>query len=262
LTIGRILNLSLRPLNETIYEFVKNARDEYYNRTIEVVPSYEFSQHETLRTIELYHSSRFTTGNKDTLKREKPFYNICKFRVNVAMRATDIDTKEVTIEAEDVGAYGQSFVLSLKNRKWMKQSDFAQLLNAMGFSRAKFGHVMVKKAERPGELQIHVVPWRDLIIDQVDISNGPKIFRHHFTPAALQIEGDKMGWGNIDEAIDAVKSQQSSDIKSKSKRNRTLDAKDRQKMLTSLFQIFQVVAQNPGGCKTRSAPTLPNDPLI
>jgi hypothetical protein len=128
-----------------------------------------FSQPETLRTIELYHNSRVTTGNKDTLKREKPFYNICKFRVNVAMCATDIDTKDVTIEAEGAGPYGQSFVLSLKNRKWMKQSDFAQLLNAMGFTRAKFGHVMVKKVERPGELQIHVVPWRDLIIDQMDI---------------------------------------------------------------------------------------------
>jgi hypothetical protein len=30
-----------------------------------------------------------------------------------------------------------------------------------------------KKVERPGELQIHMVPWRDLITDQVDISNGP-----------------------------------------------------------------------------------------
>jgi len=38
-----------------IYEFVKHARDEYYSRTIEVVSGYEFSQYETLRTVELYH---------------------------------------------------------------------------------------------------------------------------------------------------------------------------------------------------------------
>lgn len=46
---------------DSIYEFVKSGRDDYYGRTIEVVPGYEFSQHETLRTIELYHNSRFTT---------------------------------------------------------------------------------------------------------------------------------------------------------------------------------------------------------
>ena len=73
---------------DSIYEFVKNARDEYYSRTIEVVPGYEFSQHETLRTIELYSNSKFLTSNKDSLGREKPFFNICKFRVNVAVQAT------------------------------------------------------------------------------------------------------------------------------------------------------------------------------
>jgi hypothetical protein len=44
----------LRSINEdSIYEFVKVASDEYYSRTIEVIPGYEFSQHETLKTIEL-----------------------------------------------------------------------------------------------------------------------------------------------------------------------------------------------------------------
>jgi hypothetical protein len=52
------------------------------------VPGYEFSQYETPRTIELYHNIKFKSGNKDSLKREKSFYNICKFRVNVAVRAT------------------------------------------------------------------------------------------------------------------------------------------------------------------------------
>ena len=68
-------------------------------------------------TIELYANSKFTSCNKDSLKREKSVYNICKFRVNVAVRATDLDTKDVTIVADDEGAYGQSFALSLKNRK-------------------------------------------------------------------------------------------------------------------------------------------------
>lgn len=66
------------------------------------------------------------------------------------MRATDLDTKDVLIEADDVGDYGRSFILSLKNRKWMKASNFAALLTAMGQARAKCGHVVVKKVGGQG----------------------------------------------------------------------------------------------------------------
>jgi hypothetical protein len=52
----------------------------------QIADGYEYSQYQTLRTIELYRNSKFETGNKDSLKREKPFYNICKFRVNVTTR--------------------------------------------------------------------------------------------------------------------------------------------------------------------------------
>ena len=93
---------------QSIYEFVKEQRENYRSQVIEIAEGYTYNQYETLRTIELYHNSRFTTGNLDTLKREKPFYNICKFRVNVATRATDIDTKDVKIESERPGGYAQS----------------------------------------------------------------------------------------------------------------------------------------------------------
>ena len=79
---------------------------------------YDFSQYGTLRTIELYHNSRFLSGNKDSLGREKPFFNICKFRVNVATRATDLDTKDVQIESTRPvsNGYAASFVLNPNNR--------------------------------------------------------------------------------------------------------------------------------------------------
>jgi hypothetical protein len=71
----------------TIYEFVKEQRDNYRSLTIEIADGYEFSQYQTLQAIDLYHNSKFETGNKDSLGRKKPFYNITKFRVNVATRA-------------------------------------------------------------------------------------------------------------------------------------------------------------------------------
>jgi hypothetical protein len=81
-------------MTSTIFDYVKEQRTAYRAYTIEIADGYDYSQYQTLRTIELYYNSKFTTGNLDSLKREKPFYNICKFRVNVATRATDIDTAQ------------------------------------------------------------------------------------------------------------------------------------------------------------------------
>ena len=110
---------------KSIYGLVKTQRDDYRSQEIEITPGYSFNQYETLRTIELYHNSNFTTGNKDSLDREKPFYNICKFRVNVATRATDFDTKDVQIESQRVTktSYADSFLLNLKNRDCMKEES-------------------------------------------------------------------------------------------------------------------------------------------
>jgi hypothetical protein len=94
---------------ETIFDFVKEQRTQYRAYTIEIADGYEYSQYQTLRTIELYHNSKFETGNKGSLKREKPFYNIVKLRVNVATRATDIDTKDVQVSSESADGYVQSF---------------------------------------------------------------------------------------------------------------------------------------------------------
>jgi hypothetical protein len=114
----------------------------------------------------LYHNYKFTTGKKDNLRREKPFYNIYKFRVNVATRATDLNTKDVSVQIEYVGAYVQSFLLTFKNRNWMKDTAFAVFLNRLGHTRAKYGGVFVKKTEGNGELKLHVMQWLNMTTDQ------------------------------------------------------------------------------------------------
>jgi hypothetical protein len=54
----------------TIYDFVKRQRDDYRTETVEITDGYEFSQFETLRTIELYHNSKFLSGKSFMLSRE------------------------------------------------------------------------------------------------------------------------------------------------------------------------------------------------
>src|SRR3954453_11432761 len=87
---------------KSIYKYVAAQRDSYRSDTIEITEGYDFSQYETLRTIELYDNDRFLSGNKDDLEREKPFFNIVSFRKNVATRATDLDTKDVQIQSDRI----------------------------------------------------------------------------------------------------------------------------------------------------------------
>jgi hypothetical protein len=60
-------------------------------------------------------------------------------------------------------------VLTLKNRNWMKDTNFARFLNERGKTRVKYGGVLIKKAEQDKELRLTVMAWRDMVTDQVDI---------------------------------------------------------------------------------------------
>ena len=85
----------------------------------------------------------------------------------------------------------------------MKQSSFALFLNKFGHTRAKYGGVMVKVTESVGEFGIQVVPWLDIITDQIDIRSGMKIERPYYKPAELDTNAPK-NWENIDDAITAA----------------------------------------------------------
>jgi hypothetical protein len=92
----------------------------------------------------------------------------------------------------------------------------------MGQTRPKYGGVVVKKTEQKGKLGIHVVPWRDLITDTVDIKGGVKIERHFYSPAELmELDGT---WNNVQDAIDTATKNRSSDTSVNNEQNRTLGA--------------------------------------
>jgi hypothetical protein len=102
---------------ESIYKFVAKQRDSYRSDTIEITEGYDFSQYETLRSVEPYDKDRFVIGNKDDLEREKPFFKIVSFRKNVATRATDLDTKDVQIQSDRITktSYAETFHLNRKS---------------------------------------------------------------------------------------------------------------------------------------------------
>ena len=182
-----------------------NLQNENYNNGyITLIDGLTFSQYNTLKKVEFYSNSKYLTGDKDELGRDKPFYNIVNYRVNVAVRATDLDVKDIKIISDNPNFAEYAFLYNHEAYEWMKQSNFSLFLNQFGQTRARYGGVLVKKCQykEPGEqeeLEIEVVPWKNVITDQVDIENGVITEKHYMLPNEL---AEKMDiWENIPEAL-------------------------------------------------------------
>lgn len=193
-------------MNQDLPIFVElNRQNENYNNGyITLIDGLTFSQWQTLKKIEFYSNSKYLTGDKDDLGRDKPFYNIVNYRVNVAVRATDIDVKDIKIISDNPNFAEYAFLYNHEAYEWMKNSDFSCFLNQFGQTRARYGGVLVKKCQykEPGEqeeLEIEVVPWKNVITDPVDICQGVITEKHYMLPNELAEKRDV--WENIDKAL-------------------------------------------------------------
>jgi len=193
-------------MNQDLPIFVElNRQNENYNNGyITLIDGLTFSQWQTLKKIEFYSNSKYLTGDKDELGRDKPFYNIVNYRVNVAVRATDIDVKDIKIISDNPNFAEYAFLYNHEAYEWMKQSDFSLFLNDFGQTRARYGGVLIKKCQykEPGEqeeLEIEVVPWKNVITDPVDIENGVITEKHYMLPNELAEKKDV--WENVDKAM-------------------------------------------------------------
>ena len=185
-------------MNQNFLQLISQLQTNY-DSNIQVVDELIFSQKRTLKKIEFYWNSRYINGQLDELGRIKPFYNISKFRVNVATRATDLDVKDFQIYSENPSDRVRSMILNKEVFNWMKDTNFSKVLNDFGKTRAKYGGALIKKTEKNKELMIEVVPWKNVITDQVDILQGAIIEIHYMSPAEISKKRDV--WGNIDEAL-------------------------------------------------------------
>ena len=165
-----------------ILKEISLIKENYEGGSIDIVDGLSFSQYDTLRQIEFYTNSRYLNGNTDDRNRIKPFYNIINFRINVATRATDFDTKDFDVYTDNPQHYIKSMMFSKEMKAWMKRVNFAKTLNEFGVTRAKYGGVLIKRVKRNGELYIEIPQWKNLITDTVDIKNGVKAERHYMTP--------------------------------------------------------------------------------
>jgi hypothetical protein len=192
----------MKPLHTLIQEQI----EDYTSKKVTITDKYEFSQYETLQQIENFTHSRFGSGQNDSRGNPKPFFNITKGKVNIAVRATDLDRKDIRIKTADSDNYFRAFVASKFNHQLMKKMKMADYLNAWGERLPKYGSVVTKIVERKGNLDISVMDWMNFVCDPVDFDSAPQIEKLTLTVGQLR-DKVKEGWDEdaIEQLIDAKK---------------------------------------------------------
>jgi hypothetical protein len=185
-----------------ILKEIAQIKDNYEGGTIDIIDGLPYSQYETLRKIEFYTNSRYLNGNTDLRNRIKPFYNIINFRINVAVRATDFDTKDFDVYSENPKHYIKSMMFKKEMRNWMRRTNFAAVLNEFGQIRPKYGGAVVKRVKKDGELYVQIPEWKNLITDPVDIEGGVIAERHYMSP--VQIEKKRSVWGHLEDEWESI----------------------------------------------------------
>jgi hypothetical protein len=174
-------------MNKTnLAEIIREAEDNFLHGSVQMSEYVEHDMHNTLETIEAYLNSKHTTGEKDSLNRDKPFFNIVTAAVNIWYRATDLDRKNIRILPDSTSNTALAFVASVLLQNWMKEARFGVFLNDWGRALARYGSAVCKFVEKDGKLVASVVPWNRMIVDPIDFDALPRIEKLYKTPAQLR----------------------------------------------------------------------------
>lgn len=171
LTIGALVRK--REIN---FIYGNNQTSQYVNE----------SPYEDISKIEAYLNSKHTTGEKDALGRDKPFFNIVLAARNIWFRATDLDRKNIRIRATKAKDVIPAFIATQMLQEWMRKANFGQFLNNWGLESAGYNSVVTKFVEKNGELYASVISWNRVICDFIDFNSNPVIEILELTPAQLK----------------------------------------------------------------------------
>ena len=197
-------------MQNTIHEKVRKQETNYISGTTQQSKYVNYSMIDTLDRIDAYHNSKHITGEKDSLGRDKPFFNIGIANTNVWYRATDIDRSWIKIRATKSKDWVDSFLATVHIQEWMRREDFGSFLNEWGRVLAKYGSAVPKFVENSSGLHISVVPWNRLIVDAVDFDADSQIEIIELSEAQLRERVKTHGYDQdgIDSLIEARKARE------------------------------------------------------
>jgi hypothetical protein len=162
------------------------------SRFYEPVPmpgGYSFSHVETLRMIDLYYNSKYKTGQYDNLGYRKFFLNINKPACDIATKFIDLDTKDIILMPEGNDDELKVWFMQKKLKQWLKDTDFAVLLNEIAVDLPKYGTVVIKKVGKE---------WKKVNIQNLRMD--PKVLSLKHSPFVIELvdmakhEIDETNW--------------------------------------------------------------------
>src|SRR3990167_803279 len=107
----------------SIPEIVTNAKQNYLHGSTKLGDYVDFSMHEVIEKTTAYINSKHISGDKDSLGRDKPFFNIITAAVNIWYRATDIDRKDIVIRPNKLSNTFLAFMASVILQNSLKKTD-------------------------------------------------------------------------------------------------------------------------------------------
>lgn len=187
-------------MNEKILNYVDELKDAY-QAPVQRLSGLLRRPKDIIRTVEFYTSNQYLSGNKDELGRDKPFYNVCNFRVTTAKTATDLDVKDMKFEPDSLQFSTQTMIINKELYQYLKEINFSKTLNDMGLARPKYGGVLVKRHDNEdGEMEIEVVDWVNVDFDPSDVIGGAIVERFYMQPSEFASKADV--WDNVKETLD------------------------------------------------------------
>lgn len=173
-----------------------------------------WSLRETVEKIDAYLNSKHTSGETDSLGREKPFFNVVTAACNIWFRATDIDRKNIKIKATKEKDFIPSFLMTILMQEWMRKNFWGTFLNEWGRVLARYGSAVLKFVEKKGELISEVIPWNRILCDPIDFDNNMVVEKLWLTPAQLR-KNKNYDQDMVEKLLDNLQMRQTSDLQKK-----------------------------------------------
>lgn len=116
-----------------------------YEDPTEITEGYRFDMADTINLIELYHASKFRTGDRDSQGNKKYFFNITNPQCGNATKNIDIDRSEINIKAERKKDRIKAMLYNDRLKWWMKEKNIGTLLNKISEQLPVYGSIVLKK---------------------------------------------------------------------------------------------------------------------
>jgi len=210
-------------MTNDILGLIKKTVEEFDTKMIAVIPDYQnksdsarylteqtggyqFSQRKMLTDIDLAYNSIFKSGQYDREGKRKLYLNIMRFYVNVAVKNTDVDTKNFIFRPVDNSTENEWSVWFFHRqfKNWVKASGYSKVINELNFDFNKYGTCVLKRVKD----DIIRVPLRTLRNDQSaltlrdGIEGGTPLIQEHLLSF---FQMSKFGWELPDEFLNKRK---------------------------------------------------------